>query len=108
MTHKIHLIGETHTDPGNIAKTSLVYNVLHQTLQNHVNVWGNYCFPPYKQTGRVMATPMTYKAQRTKLQPTCLLTEHGIKPTTTGSDILNNYVYKLAENTLYAIREQYD
>ncbi len=51
-----------------------------------------------------MATPLTYKTQRTKLQPTCLLTEHGIKPTTTGNDILDNYVCKLAENTLYTIR----
>lgn len=52
--------------------------------------------------------PPTYKTHRTMLQPTCLLTEHGIKPTTTGCDILNNYESKLAENTLYTIREQHD
>lgn len=52
-----------------------------------------------------MATPL---AQRTKPQPTCLLTEHVIKLTTTGSDILNNYASKLAENTLHTLREQHD
>lgn len=31
------------------------------------------------KAGLVMATQLTYKAPRTKLQPTCLLTEHGLK-----------------------------
>lgn len=60
----------------------------------------NIGFLHINKAGLVMATALTYNAQRTKLQPTCLLTEHGIKPTTTGSDILNNYAYKLAGNTL--------
>lgn len=60
------------------------------------------------KSGLLMATPLTYEAQRTKLQPTCLLTEHGIKPTTTGSAILNNYASKLAENTVYTLRERHD
>lgn len=51
-----------------------------------------------------MATPLTYNAPRTKLQPVCLLAKHGIKPTTTDSDILNNYASKLAENILQRIR----
>lgn len=89
------------TDLGNMAKTSLVvYNYLHQTLQKHVSIREKYCFLHINKAGLVMATSLTYSAQRTKLQPTCLLTEHGIKPTTTGSDILNNYASKLAENTL--------
>lgn len=57
-----------------------------------------------------MATPLTSKAQRTKLQPTCLLIEHEMKmkPTTTGSDMLNNYASKLAGNIVYTLREHYD
>lgn len=59
------------------------------------------------KSGLVMATLLTFKAQRTKIQHTCLLTEHGIKPKTTGSGILKNDASKLAENTLYTLTEQH-
>lgn len=87
-----------------------VYNLLHQTLQNHINIWEEYFFTLCKQFKILMAAPLTSKAQRTKLQPTCLLIEHGMKmkPTTTGSDILNNYTSKLAVYIVYILREQYD
>lgn len=38
----------------------------------------------------VMANPLTYNALRIKAQSICLLAEHGMNPTTTDSDILNN------------------
>lgn len=71
-------------------------------------MWITIVFLHVNTAGLVMATRLTYKAPRTKLQPTCLLTEHGIKPTTTGGDILNNYASKLAGNILYAMRGMTD
>lgn len=52
------------------------------------------------KAGLVTASAQIYYTHRTQLQPTYLLSEYGIKPTTTGSGILNNYAPKLAENTL--------
>lgn len=48
-----------------------------------------------------MATTVTSVTRRTTLQPTYLLTERTIKPTTIASDILNNYGSKLAVCTLW-------
>lgn len=67
----------------------------HEFNMRSILTYGNnYCFCLCKQI----------RTQRDKIQPTCLLSEHGIKAKNTGSGILKNDASKLAENTLYSNR----